>query len=406
MRRVVVTGLGIVSCLGNDTTSVTAALLEGRSGIRYVPEYAELGLRSQIAGIPDLDLEAAIERKTRRFMGDAAAYGHVAMRDAIRDAGLESGEISNPRTGLIVGSGGGSVRNQIDTADILRTRGVRRVGPYMVSRTMCSTASACLGVAFGIKGISYSVSSACATSAHCIGAAMEQIQLGKQDIVFAGGCEELHWGMTCMFDAMGALSTSHNDAPAAASRPFDAKRDGFVIAGGAGILVLESLEHAVARGARVHAEIIGYGTASDGDDMVSPSGEGARRCMQNALQTVSGPIDYLNAHATSTTLGDAAELAAIRKVFGLAAPSISSTKSMSGHSLGAAGAHEATFTILMLEHGFLAPSINLENPDPETYGLPIVSRPRKLQLERAMSNSFGFGGTNVSLVFQRYPLQA
>ena len=403
MARVVVTGLGIVSCLGNDTTSVTTSLLEGRSGIRYVPEYTELGLRSQVAGIPDIDLDAAIERKRRRFMGDAAAYGYVAMRDAIRDAGLESKEISNPRTGLIVGSGGGSVRNQIDTVDILRSRGARRVGPYMVSRTMCSTASACLGVAFGIKGISYSISSACATSAHCIGAAVEQIQLGKQDIVFAGGCEELHWGMTCMFDAMGALSTSRNDAPATASRPFDADRDGFVIAGGAGILALESLEHASARGACIHAEIVGYGTASDGEDMVNPSGEGATRCMQNALQTVRGPIDYLNAHATSTPLGDAVELAAIHKVFGHGAPVISSTKSMSGHSLGASGAHEAIYSILMLEHGFLAPSINMETPDPEVYGLSIVAKSRKAAFQRAMSNSFGFGGTNVSLVFQRFP---
>lgn len=404
MTRVVVTGLGLVSCLGNDADSVAASLRSGRSGIRHMPEYAERGLRSHVAGLPDIDLDAAIERKARRFMGDAAAYACVAMRDAIRDSGLEPKDVSNPRTGVIVGSGGGSVMNQVESADILRAKGVRRIGPYMVSRTMCSTASACLAVAYSIKGINYSVASACATSAHCIGAAMEQIQLGKQDVMFAGGGEELHWGMTGMFDAMGALSAGRNDTPTLSSRPFDVERDGFVIAGGAGIMVLESLEHANARGARIRAEIVGYGATSDGADMVSPSGEGAIRCMRNALQTVDGPIDYLNAHGTSTPLGDAVELAAIREVFGRAAPAISSTKSMSGHSLGAAGVHEAIYTLLMMEQGFLAPSINIDTPDPESHGLPIVRASRAATLQRAMSNSFGFGGTNASLVFQQYPL--
>lgn len=402
MIRVVVTGFGILSCLGNDKASVAAALREGRCGIRYVQEYADLGLRSRIAGVPEIDLEALIDRKIKRFMGDAAAYAYVAMREAIADAGLEAGEISHPRTGLIAGSGGASVANQIEMADILRGRGVRQVGPYRVPRTMCSTVSAGLGTSFQIKGLSYSISSACATSAHCIGAAMEQIQLGKQDIVFAGGAEELHWGMTGMFDAMGALSTRYNDAPASASRPFDADRDGFVIAGGAGIVVLERLEHAVKRGARIHAELVGYGANSDGHDMVTPSGEGAVRCMQQALATVGGPIDYLNAHGTSTPAGDAAELDAIRAAFGGTAPPISSTKSMTGHSLGAAGAQEAIYCLLMLAGGFIAPSINIETLDARAKGLDIVRAGRAAELERVMSNSFGFGGTNATLVFQRW----
>ncbi|MDE2195962.1 MAG: beta-ketoacyl-ACP synthase I [Gammaproteobacteria bacterium] len=402
MARIVVTGLGIVSCLGNDRASVTASLREGRSGIRYVQEYAELGLRSRVAGIPEIELEALVDRKIKRFMGDAAAYAYVAMHNAIADAGLETGQVSNPRTGLIVGSGGGSVANQIDMADTLRSRGVRRVGPYMVPRTMCSTVSAGLATPFQIKGVNYSISSACATSAHCIGAAMEQIELGKQDVVFAGGAEELHWGMTGMFDAMGALSSRYNDTPSQASRPFDVNRDGFVIAGGAGIVVLERLEHALGRGAGIYAELVGYGANSDGYDMVTPSGEGAMRCMQMALGTVDGPIDYLNAHGTSTPAGDAAELNAIREVFGRAAPPVSSTKSMSGHSLGAAGVHEAIYCLLMLENGFIAPSINIETLDTQAQGLTIVQQARTTELERVMSNSFGFGGTNATLVLQRY----
>lgn len=402
MTRVVVTGIGIVSCLGNDKASVAACLRAGRSGIRHVQEYADLGLRSHVAGTPDLDLEALIDRKIKRFMGDAAAYAYVAMRNAINDAGLAAEEVSNPRTGLIAGSGGGSVANQIDTADILRSKGVRRVGPYMVPRTMCSTVSAGLATPFQIKGINYSISSACATSAHCIGVAMEQIELGKQDVVFAGGAEELHWGMTGMFDAMGALSTKRNDTPAQASRPFDTGRDGFVIAGGAGILVLESLEHASRRGARIYAELVGYGASSDGYDMVTPSGEGARRCMQMALGSTPEPVDYINAHGTSTPAGDIAELIAIREVFGRAAPPVSSTKSMSGHSLGAAGVHEAIYCLLMMENGFIAPSINIETLDAQAEGLDIVRQTRTADIEQVLSNSFGFGGTNASLVFKRY----
>jgi len=402
MTRVVVTGIGIVSCLGNDKASVAACLRAGRSGIRHVQEYADLGLRSHVAGTPDIDLEALIDRKIKRFMGDAAAYAYVAMRNAINDAELAAEEVSNPRTGLIAGSGGGSVANQIDTADILRSKGVRRVGPYMVPRTMCSTVSAGLATPFQIKGINYSISSACATSAHCIGAAMEQIELGKQDVVFAGGAEELHWGMTGMFDAMGALSTKRNDTPAQASRPFDTGRDGFVIAGGAGILVLESLEHASRRGARIYAELVGYGASSDGHDMVTPSGEGAKRCMQMALGSTPGPVDYINAHGTSTPAGDAAELIAIREVFGRAAPPVSSTKSMSGHSLGAAGVHEAIYCLLMMENGFIAPSINIETLDAQAEGLDIVRQTRTADIEQVLSNSFGFGGTNASLVFKRY----
>ena len=402
MTRVVVTGLGIVSCLGNDKASVTASLREGRSGIRHVQEYADLGLRSHIAGTPEIDLVASIDRKIKRFMGDAAAYAYVAMQNAIDDAGLKPEEVSNPRTGLIVGSGGGSVANQVDMADTLRSRGVRRVGPYMVPRTMCSTVSAGLATPFRIKGINYSISSACATSAHCIGAAVEQIGLGKQDVVFAGGAEEVHWGMTGMFDAMGALSAQHNDAPAEASRPFDTGRDGFVIAGGAGILVLEELDHALRRGARIYAELAGYGASSDGYDMVTPSGEGAMRCMQMALGTVDGRVDYINAHGTSTPAGDAVELRVIRDVFGRKAPPISSTKSMSGHSLGAAGAHEAIYSLLMMEGNFIAPSINIETLDPDAEGLDIVQEIRETGLQRVLSNSFGFGGTNASLVFQRF----
>ncbi|MGH8372302.1 MAG: beta-ketoacyl-ACP synthase I [Gammaproteobacteria bacterium] len=402
MTRVAVTGLGIVSCLGNDKASVARSLREGHSGITYVPEYAELGLRSRIAGTPEIDLEALVDRKLKRFMGDAAAYAYVAMQQAIDDAGLTPEQVSNPRVGLIAGSGGSSVANQIIAADTLRSKGVRRVGPYMVPRTMASTVSAGLATPFRIKGLNYSISSACATSAHCIGVAMEQIQLGKQDLVFAGGGEEVSWGMTGMFDAMGALSSKYNDAPATASRPYDTSRDGFVIAGGGGILVLERLDHALKRGANIYAELVGYGATSDGYDMVSPSGEGAVRCMQTALGTVEGAIDYINAHGTSTPAGDTVELNAIREAFGHSAPPLSSTKSMSGHSLGAAGVHEAIYSLLMMEGNFIAPSINIETLDPGAEGLTIVRETQTAQLQRVMSNSFGFGGTNASLVFQRY----
>ncbi|GAB1407155.1 beta-ketoacyl-ACP synthase I [Thermomonas brevis] len=399
-RRVVVTGMGIVSCLGNDLDTVAAALREGRSGIRRVPEYAELGLRSQVAGVPEIDLDAAIDRKQKRFMGDAAAYATVAMRDAMADAGLDAAAISNPRVGVIAGSGGGSPQWQIETGDLLRNKGVRKVGPYMVPRTMCSTVSAALATAFAIKGVSYSLSAACATSAHCIGAAADLIRHGAQDIVFAGGGEELHWGMTSQFDAMGALSTHFNDAPETASRPYDADRDGFVIAGGGGMLVLEDYEHALARGARIHAELLGYGVTSDGADMVAPSGEGAVRCMRMALAGIDAPIDYLNTHGTSTPLGDVTELQAIRAAFGEGnEPPLSSTKALSGHSLGAASVHEAIYSLLMLQGGFIAGSANIANLDPACAGFPIVRESRDADLRTVMSNSFGFGGTNAALVF-------
>ena len=401
-RRVVVTGMGIVSCLGNDLDTVAAALREGRSGIRRVPEYAELGLRSQVAGVPEIDLDAAIDRKQKRFMGDAAAYATVAMRDAMADAGLDAAAISDPRVGVIAGSGGGSPQWQIETGDLLRNKGVRKVGPYMVPRTMCSTVSAALATAFAIKGVSYSLSAACATSAHCIGAAADLIRHGAQDIVFAGGGEELHWGMTSQFDAMGALSTNFNDTPQVASRPYDADRDGFVIAGGGGMLVLEDYEHALARGARIHAELLGYGVTSDGADMVAPSGEGAVRCMRMALAGIDAPIDYLNTHGTSTPLGDVTELQAIRAAFGEGnEPPLSSTKALSGHSLGAASVHEAIYSLLMLQGGFIAGSANIANLDPACAGFPIVRESRDADLRTVMSNSFGFGGTNAALVFGR-----
>ena len=402
MERVVITGLGIVSCLGNDRDSVAASLRETRPGIRAVPEYAELGFRSQVAGVPQVDLDARIDRKQRRFMGDAAAFAYLGLQDAIADAGLDPEAVSHPRIGVIAGSGGGSCANQVEAADLLRARGVRRVGPYMVTRTMCSTVSANLATAFRIRGINYSISSACATSAHCIGAAMEQIQLGKQDIVFAGGGEELHWTQTMLFDAMGALSNKYNDAPLRASRAYDADRDGFVIAGGGGMVVVESLLHAQGRGARILAEIVGYGATSDGADMVAPSGEGAARCMRQALATVDGDIDYLNTHGTSTPVGDVAELGAMREVFGEHVPPFSSTKSLSGHSLGAAGVHEAIYCLLMMERGFIAGSANVETPDPAAAGLPLVTASRDAALRTVMSNSFGFGGTNASLVLRRW----
>ena len=400
-RRVVVTGMGIVSCLGNDKAAVTASLRDLRAGIRFIPEYAELGLRSQVAGVPDIDLDAAIDRKLKRFMGDAAAYAYVAMRDAIADAGLSDEQLHDPRTGVIAGSGGGSAQWQIETGDLLRNRGVRKVGPYMVPRTMCSTVSAALATAFGIRGVSYSISAACATSAHCIGAAADMIRHGVQDVVVAGGGEEAHWGMTSQFDAMGALSTHHNDTPESASRPYDVGRDGFVIAGGGGMLVLEEYEHAVARGARIHAELVGYGVTSDGVDMVAPSGEGAVRCMRMAMAGVDAPIDYLNTHGTSTPLGDIVELEAVREAFDGKVPPLSSTKALSGHSLGAASVHEAIYCLLMLRGGFMAGSANIEQLDPKAEGFPILRESRDAELRTVMSNSFGFGGTNGTLVFAK-----
>ncbi|MDH5822246.1 beta-ketoacyl-ACP synthase I [Luteimonas sp. RD2P54] len=405
MRRVVVTGLGVVSCLGNDRASVAASLREGRAGIVPVPEYVELGLRSQVAGVPDIDLAALIDRKLKRFMGDAAAYAYLAMRDAIAEAGLDDAQLHDERTGLIAGSGGGSPQWQIETADILRSRGVRKIGPYMVPRSMGSTVSATLSTAFGIRGVSYSISAACATSAHCIGAGADMIRHGMQDVVLAGGGEELHWAMTAQFDAMGALSTRHNDTPASASRPYDVDRDGFVIAGGGGMLVLEEYEHAKARGANIIAELTGYGVTSDGVDMVAPSGEGAVRCMRMAMAGSGGRevgrIDYLNTHGTSTPVGDVIELDAVRETFGDAVPPLSSTKALSGHSLGAASVHEAIYCLLMLQEGFIAGSANIAELDPKAAGFPIVRESREASLDTVMSNSFGFGGTNASLVFSR-----
>ncbi|MGH8039545.1 MAG: beta-ketoacyl-ACP synthase I [Stenotrophomonas sp.] len=401
MRRVVITGMGITSCLGNDLDTVSSALREGRAGIRALPDHAEAGLRSHVGGNVELDLDAQIDRKLKRFMSDASAYAYIAMRDAIADAGLDETQVANPRTGLIAGSGGGSSQWQVESADILRARGVRKVGPYMVPRTMCSTVSACLATAFQIKGLSYSLSAACATSAHCIGAAADLIRHGAQDVMFAGGGEDLHWSMSVMFDAMGALSTRFNETPATASRPYDKDRDGFVIAGGGGMLVLEDYDHAVARGARIYAELVGYGVTSDGADMVAPSGEGAVRCMNMAMQNVSGPIDYLNTHGTSTPLGDVTELKAVREVFGESIPPLSSTKALSGHSLGAASVHEAIYCLLMMRDGFIAGSANIGELDPAVEGFPIVRESQDVQLNTVMSNSFGFGGTNAALVFGR-----
>ena len=401
MRRVVVTGMGVVSCLGNDLDTVTSALRDGRSGIRAMPEYAELGLRSHVAGVPNIDLEAVIDRKLKRFMGDAAAYAYVSMRSAMADAGLDAEQVRDPRIGAIAGSGGGSPRWQIETGDLLRNKGVRKIGPYMVPRTMCSTVSATLATTFGILGLSYSISAACATSAHCIGAAADLIRHGAQDVVFAGGGEEEHWGMTSQFDAMGALSSHHNDTPVSASRPYDTSRDGFVIAAGGGMLVLEEYEHARARGARIHAELVGYGVTSDGAEMVAPSGEGAVRCMQMALANVSAPIDYLNTHGTATPLGDIVELDAVRAVFGDAVPPLSSTKALTGHSLGAASVHEAIYSLLMLKEGFAAGSAHIDDLDPRAEGFPILRESRPAKLATVMSNSFGFGGTNGSLVFAK-----
>jgi len=402
MKRVVVTGLGITSCLGLDAETVTESLRLGRSGIRFKQEYADMGFRSHVAGSVDIDFKEHIDRKTLRFMGDAAAYAYISMKQAIVDSGLTDEQVSNPRTGLVMGSGGASAANQVEAADILREKGIRRVGPYRVTQVMGSTTSACLATPFKIKGVNYSMSSACATSAHCIGNAMEQIQLGKQDIVFAGGAEEEHWTMSSLFDAMGALSTKYNDTPEKASRAYDADRDGFVIAGGGGVVVLEEYEHAKARGAKIYAELTGYAATSDGYDMVAPSGEGAVRCMQLATSTVNAPIDYINAHGTSTPVGDLAELGAVKKAFGDNAPVVGSTKSLSGHSLGAAGVQEAIYCLLMMENDFIAASANIENLDPEASGVPIIrERKDNAGLKTIMSNSFGFGGTNASLVFEK-----
>ena len=402
MRRVVITGMGIVSCLGNDTDSVTRSLREGRSGIRFKEEYKEIGMRSQIAGTPTIQLDDFIDRKPRRFMGDAAAYAYVAMQNAITDSGLSDEQVSHERTGLIAGSGGHSSFNQVEAADIARSRGVKRVGPYMVPRVMASTVSACLATPFKIKGVNYSIASACATSAHCIGNAVEQIQLGKQDVVFAGGGEEEHWTLSCLFDCMGALSSKYNDTPEKASRAYDATRDGFVIAGGGGMVVVEELEHAKARGATIYAEVLGYGATSDGHDMVAPNGEGAARCMRQALATVEGPVDYINAHGTSTPVGDVAELKAIREVFGDQCPSIGSTKSLSGHSLGAAGVQEAIYCMLMMQNDFTAISANIETLDEKAEGMPVLVKGKDSGPTTVLSNSFGFGGTNASLVLRKW----
>ena len=401
--RVVVTGIGIVSSVGVGCNAVSEALRKGQSGIRFSQAYADLGFRSHIHGDIETDLDQQIDRKLKRFMGDAAAYNYLAMEEAVSNSGLTQKQVSDLRTGLVMGSGGGSPENIVEAADLLRQRGVKRVGPYRVTRTMASTATACLGTAYKIRGVSYAISSACATSAHCIGNAAELIQMGKQDVVFAGGGEEIHWSTSVMFDAMGALSSSYNDRPESASRAYDANRDGFVISGGAGVLVLESLSHAEARGAPVYAELVGYGATSDGHDMVQPSGDGAARCMAQALQSVDGPIDYLNAHGTSTPVGDIAELGAIRQVFGDQMPRIASTKSLTGHALGAAGVNEAVYALLMLREDFISASANIQELDSMAEGYPIV---RELQvdagLNQVMSNSFGFGGTNCTLVFRRF----
>ena len=402
MRRAVITGLGAVSCIGNSKADIIDSLRNGRSGIVANESYKELGLRSQVSGSCHIDIADHIDRKVRRFMGDAAAYAYIAMQQSIDDAGLEEADISNVRTGLIAASGGASSNNIVESADILRARGVRKVGPYRVPRTMGSSVSACLATPFKIKGVNYSITSACATSAHCIGAAAEQIQLGKQDLVFAGGGEEEHWSLACLFDAMGALSSKYNDDPASASRPYDATRDGFVIAAGAGMVVVEELEHAKARGAKIYAELVGYGATSDGYDMVAPSGEGALRCMDLARSTVEGPIDYINTHGTSTPVGDVKEVEAMQTMFGDDIPRFGSTKSMCGHSLGATGAQEAIHCLLMLENDFIAPSINVNDPDPVIDGTPIVTTcVENAGIKTAMSNSFGFGGTNATLVFQK-----
>ena len=402
MRRAVITGIGIISSLGNNVAEVLAALKAGKSGITYSEQFEQMNLRSRVWGNIKLDPSTLIDRKMLRFMGDAAAYAYLSMQQAIADSGLTEAQVSNERTGLVTGSGGASAKNQLEACDTLREKGVRRVGPYMVPRTMSSTTSACLATPFKIKGINYSISSACATSSHCIGHAVEQIQLGKQDVVFAGGGEEVDWTLACLFDGMGALSSKYNETPELASRTYDAERDGFVISGGAGILVIEELEHALARGAKIYAEVTGYGATSDGYDMVAPSGEGAARCMRQAMANLDAPIDYINTHGTSTPVGDVKELEALRAVFGDKVPKLSATKAMTGHALGAAGVHEAIYSLLMLEHGFIAPSINIQQEDELAVGLPIVKSCEAAELNTVMSNSFGFGGTNATLVMSKY----
>jgi 3-oxoacyl-[acyl-carrier-protein] synthase-1 len=402
MRRVVVTGMGIVSSIGNTTQEVLASLREAKSGITRADKYTELGFRSQVHGAPSLDPSESVDRRAMRFHGGGTAWNHVAMDQAIRDSGLEPSDIVNPRTGIIMGSGGPSTRALVEAADTARSKGPKRVGPFAVPKAMSSTASATLATWFKIKGVNYSISSACATSNHCIGNASEIIQLGKQDIIFAGGCEELDWTLSVLFDAMGAMSSKYNDTPASASRAYDVDRDGFVIAGGAGVLVLEELEHAKARGARIYAEVAGYGATSDGEDMVAPSGEGAVRCMKMALATVKAPVDYINPHATSTPIGDLKEIEAIREVFGGKAPPISATKSLTGHSLGAAGAQEAIYSLLMMNNGFICESANIRTLDPAFADMPIMRERRdNVALGCVLSNSFGFGGTNASVVFKR-----
>ncbi len=402
MRRVVVTGMGIVSSIGNNTQEVLASLREAKSGITRAEEFASHGFRSQVAGMPTLDPSGSIDRRAMRFLGPGSAWNHVAMEQAIRDSGVEEKDISNPRTGIVMGSGGPSTSVLVDAADTTRkNNSPKRIGPFAVPKVMSSTASATLATWFKIKGVNYSISSACATSNHCIGNAAELIQWGKQDMVFAGGSEELHWTLSNMFDAMGAMSTKYNDTPATASRAYDVSRDGFVIAGGAGVLVLEELEHAKARGAKIYAEVAGYGATSDGDDMVAPSGEGAMRCMQMALETVKVPIDYINPHATATPVGDAAEIGAIREVFGDKCPAISATKSLTGHSLGAAGVQEAIYSLLMMNNGFICESANIQNIDPAFADMPILrERQDNVKLGAVLSNSFGFGGTNASIVLK------
>lgn len=402
MRRVVVTGMGIVSSIGNSSQEVLASLREAKSGIVRADKYAELGFRSQVHGAPTLDPEGAVDRRAMRFLGGGAAWNHVAMEQAIRDAGLEQTDVSNERTGIIMGSGGPSTRALVEAADTARQKGPKRVGPFAVPKAMSSTASATLSTWFKIKGVNYSISSACATSNHCIGNASELIQMGKQDLIFAGGCEELDWSLSVLFDAMGAMSSKFNDAPEKASRAYDADRDGFVIAGGAGVLVLEEIEHAKARGAKIYAEVAGYGATSDGYDMVQPSGEGAVRCMRMALSGVKVPVDYINPHATSTPVGDQREIEAIREVFGDRCPPISATKSLTGHSLGAAGVQEAIYSLLMMKNSFICESANIDTLDPAFADVPIL-RERKddMELGCVLSNSFGFGGTNASIVFKR-----
>ncbi len=403
MRRVVITGMGIVSSIGNNKSEVLDALKSGRSGIVAAPEYTELGMRSRVHGKINIDAKSMIDRKIYRFMGDAAAFSYIAMQEAIDDAGLSESHVQSERTGLILGTGGASPENIVKAADALRERGIKRVGPYMVTKTMASTIPACVSTPYKIKGVSYTISSACSTSAHCIGHGAELIQFDKQDIIFAGGGEEVHWAMSVLFDGMGAMSSNYNDDPERASRTFDKDRDGFVISGGGSVLVLEELEHALARGATIYAELTGYGATSDGYDMVQPSGEGAVRCMRQAMQNVEQPIDYLNAHGTSTPIGDIRELEAIAEVFGEQKPKITSTKSLTGHALGAAGSNEAIYSLLMMQNDFIAASVNIENLDEYAEGFPIVTQLEEgVTMNTVMSNSFGFGGTNCSLVFSRY----